>query len=499
MNRWLWRSIFAGIIAVTLVLAGIVVVAVSSPFTPRDGWFYQVQRSLEETLVSLRGSPTGEANLRIELAGRRLNNVERLSGTPDQNAAMAELEQALRKAVQAASSCPQSDAAKLRADLMALFEHVARVIPSDPSSTDEFRHWMAAATQLLQQPGLQLAELARLSAGSSDIVANPVSAAGLTQTPPAAAPTPVQVNPRMVYFHPGSSGAKHAFYPLVGKHGELQCINCHPAGEFAGTGKLCEDCHMEKKPASHFPGNCDLCHAPTAWADIHFKHAAPLSDDCAACHLSKRPASHYPGQCSACHTTSAWLPASFDHAVAQATDCATCHANKRPANHYNGQCSACHSTKAWKPATFNHSVAGATDCISCHSGRRPANHYNGQCSACHSTSAWKPATFNHAAAGATDCASCHSGNRPANHYDGQCSSCHSTSAWKPANFNHSFPTNHGGANGKCSSCHPSGTSAWTCFNCHNQGEMDKKHNEEGIPNYASRCLECHSDGRKHDN
>jgi hypothetical protein len=55
--------------------------------------------------------------------------------------------------------------------------------------------------------------------------------------------------------------------------------------------------------------------------------------------------------------------------------------------------------------------------------------------------------------------------------------------------------NHGRANGQCAACHPGGGSAWTCFGCHNKTEMDKKHAEERITNYAARCMECHSDGK----
>ena len=176
--------------------------------------------------------------------------------------------------------------------------------------------------------------------------------------------------------------------------------------------------------------------------------------------------------------------------------CSTCHAAVRPAGHYSGECSLCHGPDAWLPATFNHQAVGATNCQSCHADKKPANHFAGQCSACHSTSAWRPASFNHAAAGATDCQSCHA--RPANHFSGQCSQCHATTAWLPANYSHTFPLNHGGANGTCATCHPGGGSAYTCFNCHNEGELTQKHNEEGIPDYISRCMECHADGQEHD-
>ncbi len=305
--------------------------------------------------------------------------------------------------------------------------------------------------------------------------------------------------------------------------GAVDCQSCHlsvrPVDHFAGqcgachaiTAWLpatfshqtvgafdCQSCHSSRRPANHFPGQCSACHTTTAWLPATFNHQVAGATDCQSCHSSRRPANHFSGQCSACHSTTAWTGAVFNHQASGATDCQSCHINRRPANHFSGQCSACHSTTAWTGAAFNHQAAGATDCQSCHINRRPANHFSGQCSACHNTSSWAGTTFNHQAAGATDCQSCHLNQRPANHFAGQCSDCHSTSSWQGANFNHTFPINHNGANGVCATCHPSGTSSFTCFNCHNQTELTKHHTEKGIPDYIERCMECHADGRKND-
>lgn len=284
-----------------------------------------------------------------------------------------------------------------------------------------------------------------------------------------------------------------------------QCSACHSTSAWlparfdhqAAAAVDCQSCHLNLRPADHYPGQCSACHNTSAWLPARFNHQVAGAVDCQSCHLDRKPANHWSGQCSACHTNTAWKPARFDHQLARATDCQACHLNRKPANHWSGQCSACHSTAAWKPASFNHQLAGATDCQACHLNRKPANHWSGQCSACHSTAAWKPASFNHQVAGATDCQACHS--RPANHFPGQCSDCHSTSSWQGASFSHSFPIDHGKAGGECAKCHPSGTSSWTCFTCHKEAEMTKKHEEKGIPDYVARCMECHGNGRKNDN
>lgn len=279
------------------------------------------------------------------------------------------------------------------------------------------------------------------------------------------------------------------------------CSTCHTPKGWAtvafnhqtGDATDCASCHEAVRPANHYTGQCSACHTPTAWANAVFNHQVANAIDCQSCHEQLRPASHFPGQCSSCHTPTAWANATFNHQAAGATDCQSCHNNQRPANHYTGQCSACHTPTAWRNAVFNHQAAGATNCQSCHNNQRPANHFSGQCSLCHTPTSWANAVFNHQAVGATDCVSCHINRRPANHFDGQCSTCHTTSAWLPANFNHTFPMNHHGANGVCATCHPSGPPAWTCFNCHNQNQIVRKHENTDV---LGKCMNCHADGRK---
>jgi hypothetical protein len=108
---------------------------------------------------------------------------------------------------------------------------------------------------------------------------------------------------------------------------------------------------------------------------------------------------------------------------------------------------------------------------------------------------WAGAKFNHAFAGATNCVGCHAARRPASHFQDQCSTCHNTSGWKPASFKHTFPMNHNGANSQCATCHPSMTTAYTCFKCHNQAELTKKHAEKKIT-FPTDCMGCHANGKK---
>jgi hypothetical protein len=45
----------------------------------------------------------------------------------------------------------------------------------------------------------------------------------------------------------------------------------------------------------------------------------------------------------------------------------------------------------------------------------------------------------------------------------------------------------------CRTCHPSSLGSYTCYTCHDQGEVNSKHSEEGIGNFDN-CMECHASG-----
>jgi hypothetical protein len=528
------------LLAMLAITAGIAL-ATAGPFRPGQRLF-GLQYSAEHAFQDLQRDPLQRIQYGMTLLERRIAALDGVTGTPAEIDVLTAINTEIGHTLELLQTTPSLSESALRAtlardldDLLAHLDKLSHTPTASPQGFAGFRNSILALSLLAHDATIPLADLYRMAHGYFSTAGEVQPTAG----PGTPSPTlQVTIDPRMVLFPPGSPGAVHAFFPLTGAHALQQCQNCHPQGIYAGTPNLCSTCHTAVIPAGHYSGECSLCHTTTAWLPVNFNHQAANAVDCQSCHIKVRPANHYSGQCSACHTTTAWRPANFNHQVAGAFDCQSCHADKKPANHYSGQCSLCHATTAWRPATFNHQAMGAVDCQSCHADKKPANHYNGQCSACHSTSAWRPANFNHQAAGAVDCASCHSANKPANHYNGQCSACHSTNAWRPAsfnhaaagatdcqschsrpanhfsgqcsqchattgwtpaNFNHTFPLNHGGANGTCATCHPGGGSAFTCFNCHNEGELTQKHNEEGIPDFVSRCMECHADGRKHDN
>ena len=512
-----------------------IALATTHPLRPGHAVF-PMQDFAEQARGQLILSDPEQTAYYLELADLRTDDLLVLVASDDSFLAADYLEQALERLILSLNGTT-GEAAFLRdvlQDLVVKLNMVINDLESDPSV-------QVAGIELLQARVLTIETLLSDLSGGEMAATNAeleqiIQAAGDLENGESGSGS-TQVPPHEILFPPGSPGAEHAFLVLDGAHKALECLDCHVDGQYAGTSDLCIDCHVERMPDFHYGENCAGCHATSSWQEVVFDHGLLDTSDCQACHLEKAPAGHYTGacsachnsedwdqadfnhnavdakdcqfchandrpgnhyqaQCSACHNTTSWSQASFNHQAVGAADCKACHSGRQPANHYSGQCSACHNTTSWSQASFNHQAVGATDCKACHSGRKPANHFGGQCSACHSTSKWSGAQFKHGAAGATDCKACHSGRKPANHFDGQCSKCHNTSSWGGASFNHKFPVNQGDANGNCSSCHPSGGSKYNCFACHDKAKINNEHNEEGISNFAGRCLACHPRGKE---
>jgi hypothetical protein len=53
--------------------------------------------------------------------------------------------------------------------------------------------------------------------------------------------------------------------------------------------------------------------------------------------------------------------------------------------------------------------------------------------------------------------------------------------------------NHGENGNTCADCHQPNLTQWTCFPCHDQNEITREHEKEGISNFSD-CLRCHPTG-----
>ncbi len=476
------RLMLRGLVAVTAMSVaagtGFVALAWAAPFRPGDALF-GLQAAAEQVRVVFTLDPAARANLLLDLAERRAQDLAASAGTEHELTALSALDAALNQAARAVAAAPPEASVALR----------GRLVRAAASAS-------AALAQLVRlpadQPGLYAAAQAKVAAlrAASDnadaetdaiveVAQVDLGFATPTPAPTEARPTEVPLDQTQpVPFPPGANPHAQLAFQLTGQHAAIACLDCHTGGHYRGTPAECAACHTDVLPVPHYAGDCATCHSTTVWTPATFDHAGQT--DCAACHTVDKPVNHFAGQCSTCHSTTAWTPATFSH-VGQ-TDCAACHTVDKPVNHFAGQCSTCHSTSTWTPATFSHT--GLADCVACHTVDKPANHFAGQCSACHATNAWVPANFSHA--GLTDCVACHTVDKPANHFAGQCSACHATNAWVPATFSHAGLTD-------CAACHtkdkPANHFAGQCSNCHNTTSyIPATFNHSGFTD----CAACHS-------
>ena len=150
-----------------------------------------------------------------------------------------------------------------------------------------------------------------------------------------------------------------AAFPLLGKHANIACEDCHRDNVFKGTPQECAACHTQDDAhQGQFGQDCGACHSAEGWRPASFDHsksAFPLTG------------AHVDAECAQCHTNSTFK--------GTPTECAACHADPDFHQGLFGQdCQTCHTTDAWSPAQFNgqhtfpidHGEGGPSDCRTCH-------------------------------------------------------------------------------------------------------------------------------------
>ena len=197
-------------------------------------------------------------------------------------------------------------------------------------------------------------------------------------------------------------------FPLVGKHAQIPCSDCHKERAMVKLDMTCASCHEEDRPDPHFEGECGSCHLADGWmpatlgieqhAGTGFAlHGSHLNVTCAACHEGATTASPF---------------------------CADCHADDEPhRNELGNACGDCHTTTDWFFVRFNHATTGwplrgvhqIAACVDCH-----ATGYVGT---------------------PTACRRCHESDHPNDslHSDplaADCELCHRPYAWEPARSPH---------------------------------------------------------------
>jgi len=260
-----------------------------------------------------------------------------------------------------------------------------------------------------------------------------------------------------------------AFFPLIGKHTQLECTNCHVNGRFAGTPNNCRGCHAVAHTGLTA---CEQCHTPRGFVPSTFNHTAKFRVTgkhralaCAKCHV-KGKYKGTPTQCSGCHgakhggltacqqchTPAGFRPSTFAHASVF----------KLEGAHAKLACSKCHPDNQYG----NNIGGGSTACTSCHGAKHGGLT---ACQQCHTTSAFVPSTFAHASVFKLEgahaklaCSKCHPDSQYANNIGGgstacqachladvphvgptDCLRCHRPTGWSNLDFTHPALSFHG--------------------------------------------------------
>ena len=333
-------------------------------------------------------------------------------------------------------------------------------------------------------------------------------------------------------------------YPLVGKHRQVACVDCHKSGDFKTKMPFaaCTDCHKDEHQGQFAQrvdkGRCESCHTVQGWspstftASDHAKTKYPLvpphaNVKCAACHIPAGKDTKYKIKFAAC------------------TDCHKDdeHQGQFAGDPWKNRCEQCHNGNTWKvsnftvtrhqkssfPLTGGHVAVACNDChkppspdakplyqfknLSCttchediHHGEfaermatKDAKSNPTGCEACHSTKEWSDMTkFDHSTTKfpligshrAVECADCH---KPPNmertllHVDFSkapqaCSECHEDPHGKQ----------FGAKESDCASCHNSNKWKPSLFD-HEKTKFSLKGGHEGVP-----CGDCHKEKKEVD-
>ncbi len=323
-------------------------------------------------------------------------------------------------------------------------------------------------------------------------------------------------------------------FPLISKHQEAACGDCHEDRTFLNAPTTCFGCHAEDDAHEGRSGEqCENCHNPTDWHDSSFDHVRdtefplegkhaeaacgdchsenPFEDEmnmaCVSCHLEDDAHDKHRGeQCDTCHISTEWAEPTFDHdvqtdyellgghqglacndchvepifAVQLLTSCDSCHLDKDPHEGVLGtQCESCHTEVNWQdPVFFAHDLT-----------RFPLHgvHKEQECQSCHATQAFANESI--------DCVSCHRDDDPhKGNLEDRCDTCHNPVAWNLWTFDHNLQTDFrvDGAHieVRCDDCHRMPLDKiksidGSCRDCH---RADDVHDGE----FGADCGRCHT-------
>ena len=258
--------LIAGLLLLLLLIAGVntqIALATLQPFRPGHVLF-PLQDFAEQTRAQMTTGKTNQALYYLDLALQRNEDFVVLAKGDCALLAAEYLNRATDQAISAIIAAPQDDLLDLSIRLNDLILQVDIALKDFiPSSQDQRR--------VIESLQAKVASLRLILAGfpdSEQVMIEPDSALAKVTFPvleELSSDSEVEgISPQDVLFPPGSPGAMHVFYPLVGRHAELDCFVCHRNGQYAGIPNTCTGCHELKTPSEHFKGDCAACHTATS-------------------------------------------------------------------------------------------------------------------------------------------------------------------------------------------------------------------------------------------
>ncbi len=283
-------------------------------------------------------------------------------------------------------------------------------------------------------------------------------------------------------------------YPLLGKHSELRCEQCHKGADFNRPLSFarCLDCHTDPHHGQFIArkdgGDCASCHTVDGFKPSTFtvkEHAS-----------TKYPLEgrHVTVACEKCH-----LPIGVNAVYRiKSTMCKDCHADIHKGQFagapHNNRCEECHTIQGFAPSTFTLAkhqstrfpLTGghlATPCAECHKDKTPPGtgepapyrYRELSCTACHIDP--------HRGEFAARMATLRADGKPEG-----CEACHSTDSWtRRVRFDHSstaFPLV--GAH-----------RAVPCMDCHKPPNLEVTLKNVDFKAASTACHDCHEDPHGH--
>ncbi len=243
--------------------------------------------------------------------------------------------------------------------------------------------------------------------------------------------------------------------PLIGKHAEAECRDCHKGAKMSLKRKrVCSSCHQKDSPhgKGFIRADCSQCHSIDVFSKPSFSHEKtkfPLRGQ----HDTKR--------CSKCHDSPKKKPA---------RNCEGCHGDPHRERFSQFTCATCHALGGKKKIeSFDH----AKDAKFALTGK----HTRLECRSCHRGKG--PTRFEKLGVG-KECRTCHTHEKA---HDGQfddkqCTACHVEGGSKKLDFDHQKDTR------------------FALVGLHQDVECAKCHEAGNYRNDKLRCVQCHEDSHK---